>query len=357
MPTLINKDRIATMAILGLILALFVQAVPAASSDTAMDQYMEIQMNLQVTTLTLITALSGEQLAGFGAGYVLPMDTLGDDLERQIVNIAEKIVPASYLEDIPAGSQRVLWLFPEFSVTFLAPSLEASGKTIDLGETNLTLSWHSFFYVASYPGDWRPQTSIMTTRDIWQAAATPETFSKTLDYKLPALPPLKNPPRIEDILSRSPEEPEAKVEWLRNQAFDLLAPIGERWLARDPDLPFTYADFAQGKTLDLDNASTSQKEWLKKLYTNHRSAMPSWEDLGKASVKLKVDYCPSIAVIQQVRDEKEISAVLRMPDSFSSREQMGCPTCGKKPLRFAENQAPPVYGNVPGKGMGWLLTR
>lgn len=358
------NGRIASIVALAVVLASLAHAAPAATSAAAMDAYIERQVSCDIATLTVITALSGEQLAGMGAGYVLPMELLDKDRQVRILDAVKKAMSVSvadhYLEGIPPDGRRVLWLFPRFSATFQAPGLGGSGETIQLLETNLALSSRCIYYVGSYPGDWRPQTSVMVGRDIWLAAATPDTFSKALDYKPPALRPLKDPPRIEEILSHAPNESKAKLEYLRKQAFDLVAPIGEMWLARDPSLPFTYSDFADGKTFDIGAASATQKEWLRKLYAEHHfragSRQPAWEDLGNATVKLKVEYSSTIDVVRLVTDQETVLRVLGRPDSFSPREQMEW-GLGKTPLRFAENQAPPVYKNVSGKGMGWLLTR
>lgn len=342
-----------------LILILLAQVSPAAPDPGALERLADYQ----ITTLAVITTLTGEELAGFGMGYVLPMDVLGEERSSRIITAATKtIIPSSYFTDLPPGSRLLLQMFPNFSVTFLATPLGESGKTIPLWEANVALSSLCDYYIAAYPGDWRPQTTIMSPRDIWLAAATPETFSRKLDYKPPVLRSVKDPPKLDEILSNAPKDSQAKVEWLRNKAFGLVTPIGEMWLARDPSLPFTYASFAEGKSINLDSASPQQKEWLQKLYTNRHSMVeaseqPPWEDLGKVIIKLKVDYQPTISAVQLVTDEKDISLRLGRPDIFSPREKMEWNVSGKAPLRFAENQSPPVYGNVPWKSVGWLLTK
>ena len=343
-----------------LILILLAQVAPAATSGP---EALERLANHEITTLAVITTLTGKQFAGFGAGYVLPMDLLGEARSSQIITAATKtVIPSSYFTDLPPGSQLLLTLFPNFSVTFLATPLGESGKTIPLWEANLALSPRCSDYIAAYPGDWRPQNTIMSPRDIWLAAATSDTYSRKLDYKPPVLRSVKDPPKLDEILSSAPKDPQAKVEWLRNKAFELVAPIGETWLARDPSLPFTYADFAEGRSINLDNTSSQQKEWLQKLYTNRHSVaeaseQPPWEELGKVSVKLKVDYQPTISAVQLVTDEKHVSLVLGRPDYSSPREKMEWKVSGKAPLRFAEGSVPPVYGNVPWRSVGWLLTK
>lgn len=341
-------------------LALLPQALQAAASDAAMDRYLKRQAVYNTATLTMITSLSGEELGRLGAGQVLLLDLMNEQARTRILDTARatSATAAYQLADIPSSGRQVFRLFPRFAVVFQGKGLDASGEEVELREADLALSCRATFYVAAYPGDWRPRNSILVPRDIWLSAATPDTFSRKLEYKPYALPALKGPPSLEEVLSDPPNDLQAKVAWLRGKAFYLLAPLGQAWLSKDARIPFSYEDFADAKTFLIRDASEKQKQWLRNLDAIHRSGLQPkspWEDFDTGSATLKVEYLPTIDVLHPLGEESLVLTVLGLPDSFSEFLRQEWKSAGKGPLTFNPGEAPPVYVNSSGKGIGWVL--
>lgn len=307
------------------------------------------------------TALDGEQLAEMSTGRLILMDSLSSSARSQILDAARLMIPTDYqsrIENLPPASKIAFWVFPRFEVSYSGGPFGAAATVVPIYYLERSLSPVGGVYVAAFPGDWQPQGSVLTTRDIWLSAATADTYSRKTQRGQPMIRPLPNPPTLSEVVKGCPSEIAERAECLRVRAFEALAPVGERWLSRVASVPFSYQDFASGRTAPLDSLTDKQRQWVEAVYTAYakrHTDSPQWAASNEAQIGLRVVYLPTVTIVERMTDSSDALDLLQTPDVFSRGEIGEWAKAGKPPMRFVAGEEPPVYMTADEKGIGWTL--
>lgn len=315
----------------------------------------------RLATLMATTAMDGEQLAEMSTGRVIMMDSLTSSARKQVLDAARLMIPMDYqnrIENMPSGCKMAFWVFPSFEVSYSGGPFGMAATVAPIYYLERSLSPVGGIYVAAFAGDWQPQGSVLTTRDIWLSAATADTYSKKAQRGQPMIRPLPNPPQLSEAVKGCGSEIAERAECLRVRAFEVLAPLGERWLSRVASVPFSYQDFASGRTAPLDSLTDKQREWVEavyKAYAIRHTESPQWAASNKAQIRLSVVYRPTVTVVERMTNSSDALDLLQTPDVFSQGETGEWAKAGKPPLRFVAGDEPPVYMTADEKGIGWTL--
>lgn len=273
-------------------------------------------------TLMLLSALSDKQYSSIAAGYVLLLDSVSAATRAQILEAAKHVYVDPCKEGAPAlpdGSRIGVLITPRFSVTVLGGALESDRPgALSLSEAVPALGQSLSLHAGASPGSWEPSDSVVLPFDLWSATVDPDParhIEKLIQPRLAA------PPSYRDIIAKAPADPDAKLAWLKQRAFEVLEPAGKNRLAQAAGVPFEYADFSQGRHWKINSLSPERLQWLERVYSAHRASrmpskdvrieptpppLPEWKELvdsGDASLKLGLMYVMSVATLQPVTDD------------------------------------------------------
>ena len=336
-------------------------SVGVAEGDGITPAVQKRAAEYRLATLMAVTAMNGKQLAEMSAGRLIMMDSLSSNARSQVLEAARLIIPTDYqsrIGNLPSAGKMAFWVFPRFEVSYLGGPVGTAGRVVPVHYLEGSLSPVGGIYVAALPGDWQPQASVLTTRGIWLAAATADTYSRKIPHSQPVIRPLPDPPRLNEAVKGCPSEIAERAECLRVRAFEVLSPVGARWLSRVAGIPFSYQDFAGGKTVPLDALTDEQRQWVEAVYTAYakqHTDSPKWAASNEVRIGLRVIYLPTVTIVERMTESSDALDLLQTPDVMCEARVREWKEAGKSPMRFLAGDEPPVYTTTEGRGIGWTL--
>ncbi len=214
-------------------LALVVLVLLCAVGLTAASDRMDRKAAYWTLAIRLPTALSYEEISRLGLGEALPLSLMDEKTRSEVIaSFGEMCQPSLYeavMSRLPAGTPVGLHILVEREMTLVSEAL-ASPLRIPL-DSDL-----------------------------------PEVKHGTLmrEEQIDLTPNLGPRPDLDQILGAQPADPVARDGYLREWAFELLRPIGERRLAEaiGSEVPFTEFDFAARRSVKIAALTQQQSDWV-----------------------------------------------------------------------------------------------